>query len=260
MAIPHSRPRRFSAVRSPVRTARAGPSISASTAGGAVDDGAVLSGGLHVDGGVERAEDRGGGRDAADDAGLLEQQLRAAAEVLGDERVGGHVAVADVLGERELDDPVDRLGRQLHRSSSTAAPGADDEWPASASSSTGKSSRKWTPRLSVRASALSAIRRRSGAGASSSRVRPAALRIRPASCQSALRSSGGHRLLRLQDASAAPAAGLGLRQRGQRGAPAEDEALEQRVRGEPVRAVHAGAGALACGVEAGNACCLRRDR
>ena len=38
-----------------------------------------------------------------------------------------------------------------------------------------------------------------------------------------------------------------------RGAAAEDEALEQRVRGEPVRAVDAGRGALAGGVEAGQA-------
>ena len=46
----------------------------------------------------------------------------------------------------------------------------------------------------------------------------------------------------------------GLGERGERGSAAEDEALEQRVRGEPVRAVDAGAGALAGGVEARHAC------
>ena len=56
---------------------------------------------------------------------------------------------------------------------------------------------------------------------------------------------------------AVPAAGrfarrAGLAERGEPGAPAEDEALEQRVRGEPVRAVDAGRGALAGGVEPGH--------
>ena len=43
-----------------------------------------------------------------------------------------------------------------------------------------------------------------------------------------------------------------LFERSERGAAAEDEALEHRVRGQPVRAVDAGAGALAGGVEAGS--------
>src|SRR5205085_9929129 len=41
-------------------------------------------------------------------------------------------------------------------------------------------------------------------------------------------------------------------ERGEPRAAAEDEALEQRVRGEPVRPVHSGACALAGGVQPGN--------
>src|SRR4029077_5714369 len=44
----------------------------------------------------------------------------------------------------------------------------------------------------------------------------------------------------------------GSAQRGKSGATTEDEALEQRVRGETVRAVDAGARALAGGVQTGN--------
>ena len=44
----------------------------------------------------------------------------------------------------------------------------------------------------------------------------------------------------------------GVGKRGESGAAAEDEALEQGVRRQAVRAVHAGAGALARGVEARN--------
>ena len=44
------------------------------------------------------------------------------------------------------------------------------------------------------------------------------------------------------------------------GTRAEHGALQQRVRGQPVRAVHAGAGDLADRVETGQAWCARRDR
>ncbi len=43
----------------------------------------------------------------------------------------------------------------------------------------------------------------------------------------------------------------GLHEGGEGRAAPEDQALEQRVRGEPVRSVHAGGGALAGGVQAG---------
>ncbi len=112
--MPESRPKRFSAVRSPVRTACAGPSISRDDGGHVRHDRAVLEHRVDADIGVERAEHRSRRGDTADDAGLLEQQLRAAAEIRGDERLRRHVAVADVLGERELDDAVDRVGGQLH--------------------------------------------------------------------------------------------------------------------------------------------------
>ncbi len=55
-------------------------------------------------------------------------------------------------------------------------------------------------------------------------------------------------------------AGAGSVERGERGAAAEDEAFEQRVGGEAVRAVDAGAGALAGGVQAGQRRSGRRGR
>src|SRR5205814_9190299 len=48
-----------------------------------------------------------------------------------------------------------------------------------------------------------------------------------------------------------PAWNRRLGDRGNRGAPSEDEALEHRVRGEPVGAVNTCAGAFAGGVEPG---------
>ena len=59
---------------------------------------------------------------------------------------------------------------------------------------------------------------------------------------------------------AEPSGQLGLAEGGESGAAAEDEALEQGVRRQPVRAVHAGAGALAGGVQAGQLGAARRGR
>src|SRR5581483_1996990 len=149
------------------------------------DRGALLELRLERHGGVERAEDRVDDRNAADDARLLEQQLGATARVLGNERLRRGVAAAEILGESRGDDAVDVLRGQLHRSSAGSRPGWTTKWPASSPLSTGKSSRKWTPRLSSRASPDAATRRASGCGASSRRVRPGALRISPASRHSA---------------------------------------------------------------------------
>ena len=85
-----------------------------------------------------------------------------------------------------------------------------------------------------------------------SRSSPAPSRTRPASAHMAVRSSG-------VTACAGPwRLAAGRDRRGSAGSasgregrpPAEDEALEHRVRGEPVRAVNAGAGALAGGIQA----------
>ncbi len=56
---------------------------------------------------VEGAEDALGDGNAADDAGLLHEELAAAAGPGRDDAVGREVAVADVLGERCLDDAVE---------------------------------------------------------------------------------------------------------------------------------------------------------
>src|SRR5262249_60553334 len=101
---------------------------------------------------IECAEDGGRDRDAADDAGLFEQELSLAAGVLGHEGEGGRIARADVLGQRSGGDAFDVVPCQLHCSSTGSWSGRTTKCPASAWLSTGKSSRKWTPRLSSRAS------------------------------------------------------------------------------------------------------------
>ena len=72
--MPESRPRKFSATRSPVRIARSEPVTRATTAGGS-DDVAVARERLEADVRVERAERRLGDAEAADDAGLLDEEL-----------------------------------------------------------------------------------------------------------------------------------------------------------------------------------------
>ena len=112
-------------------------------------------------GGIERAEDGGGHGHAADDARLLELELRTAAEPVGDERLGRDVSGADVLGECGGRDALDRLLCQLHRSLTGSSPRRRTMWTGSTPSA-GKSSRKWTPRLSERARALQAMSRARG--------------------------------------------------------------------------------------------------
>ena len=244
-------------MRSPVRIARAGPSSRASVGRGSSTRAPSATSDLDLDGRVERAGTRArGGLDAADDARLLEHELRpGSAWPPGTTRLGGQVAVADVLGEREP--------RRRARSSSAVSsiaraparrPGRRTTWPASASSSVGKSARKWTPRLSVaRERALGDQARRAGAGRARAAARaPRRCGSRPRPPRACARSSGVTRMLRQRSAAAARRRDGSGRERGERRAPAEDEALEQRVRREPVRAVDAGAGALARRVEAGN--------
>ena len=65
---------------------------------------AVVGERLEFQAGVEGAEDRLRDMKPADDAGLLEQELCDAGLARPDERDGGHVAGAEILGERCVDD------------------------------------------------------------------------------------------------------------------------------------------------------------
>ena len=124
-------------MRSPVSTARAGPS-SAGERDGRLDHGrAVVDRRLEADAGVERREHGARRVDPAGDARLLEQQLGAAARVGGDDAVGRAVARADVLGEGGPDDALERLGGQLHDSSTGSCPRRRTTWPSKAASSVG---------------------------------------------------------------------------------------------------------------------------
>ncbi len=109
--------------------------------------------------------------------------------------------------------------------------------------------------------AEAAIRRARGKGSSASSRRPSASRSSPAQPPERGRGCSG------QGASARPGLGRGARGRArgsaqcrERGAAAEHEALGERVRGEPVRAVQARAGALAHGVAGRAARSARRGR
>ena len=126
--------------------------------------------------------------------------------------------------------------------------------PSSSWSSSGKSRRRWAPRLSWRASAQSAISRTSGCGSALSARRPSRSRSSPALRPQRLAAGGGRDwgadpvAARGAGGNRRPAGGLG--ERRARRAGAEHEALGERVGGEPVGAVQAGAGALADRVQA----------
>ena len=96
---------------------------------------------------------------------------------------------------------------------------------------------------------------RAGAGRRAARRRPSASRSRPASRHTASRVSrdGGGSDLGLGRAPALGAAAPARRAPRSAARRAEHEALRQRVGGEPVGAVQAGAGGLADRVEAGHA-------
>ena len=121
--------------------------------------------------------------------------------------------------------------------------------PSSAGSVSGKSVRRWPPRDSRRSSAQVAIARPAGRGRRAARASSSASRSGPARRQTASRvaSVGGSKR---HSGGSGAAGGRRLVERRRRGAAAEDEALAERVGGEPVGAVQAGAGALADRVEA----------
>ena len=200
---------------------------------------------------IEGTERRLGGAEAAHDAGLLEQELARADRVLGHGRLGRDVAGADVLRERREHRPLERVRRYCHVSSAGSWPDRRTTCRSNTSLSDGKSARKCDPRLSSRVSALSAMSLVSRCGASRRCESPAASRMRPQSRHSACRSSG----VTGSVAGGSGTSGKSCRQRRlgerrERGPASEDETFEKRVRGQPVRAVHAGRRALARRVEA----------
>src|SRR5256712_13772717 len=63
---------------------------------------------------VDQLEDALEDRQAGEDALLVGQQLAAGLDLAGEERLGGEIAVTDVLGERLLDQLVHRAHRKAH--------------------------------------------------------------------------------------------------------------------------------------------------
>ena len=132
------------------------------------------------------------------------------------------------------------------------SPAVTMEWyPSRPGSHPGKSRRRCAPLDSWRASADAATSRASGCGSSSRAVRDSASRSSPAPRQTASRVAldGGSTCGGGGDAFSG---GGRLVEAGGGGAAAEHEALRERVGGEPVGAVEAGAGGLADRVEAGH--------
>ena len=173
--------------------------------------------------------------------------------------------------------PSRSAGSQL--SSAAGRPIPASRWPSHSSSAVGKSSRQWQPRVSSRRRAprrpapMATVTRLVASQAAGPRRGPVARRARSASpavaaSDSALRSTPAPRVIarcsgaRISAGTTQPGrrpapvgrVGLGRQVGGDVGGdPAgEDQPLEQRVGGEPVGAVHAGAGGLAAGVQAGD--------
>ena len=151
-----------------------------------------------------------------------------------------------------MDDPLEGVGGYCHVSSTGTEPGRRTTCRSNASLSVGKSTRKCEPLLSSR------VERRLGDEARE-QMRHAE-EVAEAGCvadQAAVAPErrpqlgrdglGGWDLRNLGQAGREP----WLRKRGERGPTPEDEALEERVRREPVRTVHAGRRALTGCVEAG---------
>ena len=256
VAMPERRPRRLSAVRSPVRTARRGPR-GARRPSGRSDRVAV---------GGERLEahgrDRARGRRSA--ATSRPQTTPGSLSRICAVQVASAGTTARSSGRRCRRPPRarrDRRSRQLHRSSTGSCPGRRTTCASKRGSWSGSrrgSARRGSPRARARS-------RRRGARAGG---RSGAAARGPA------RRGRGRRPPRAPGAARASRSALGGRgrggwlghaqpwlvERGERGAAAEDEALEQRVRGQAVRAVDAGAGALAGRVEARGPPSARRGR
>ena len=172
--MPERRPSRLSAVRSPVRSARALPATRATSPWRIV---AVARDRLERDVRVELAEDGLGDVEPADDAVAPSAAAsRLEPRVRRHDRLAREVAVADVLGEegrgrRRPSAP--RLELRLAPRRRTVCS------PSSAGLSVGKSARKWPPRLSSRASAQRATSDASRCARRRSRARPAASRMQP---------------------------------------------------------------------------------
>ena len=94
-------------MRSPVRTARVEPATRADHGRGLRDPLSVGGERLEPDRGIERPEDGRRSDETADDARLLEQDLRFAGGGRIDGGLGGHVPGADVLGERLAHDALE---------------------------------------------------------------------------------------------------------------------------------------------------------
>ena len=185
-------------MRSPVSTARAGPSSSASARRRLGRRGAPsATQRLEADGRVERLEHGARRRRARRRRRAPRARIaRGSARPAGTSAVGRPVAGADVLGERGADDAVDRLGGQLHRSILGSCPRLEDD-VAGEGRRPRSGSRSGSGRRGSRAARARSRRRAAAASAAEPRRRssPSALRITPASSQSARRSSGVDRRL-----------------------------------------------------------------
>ena len=116
VATPDSLPRKFSAVRSPVRIARSEPLTTATTVVRSTRVPSSTSASTCISG--SSARNTASSRvDPADDAGLLREELRGPRRVQLHGRLGRDVTFADVLGERVQDEPLDGGGRYSHVSS-----------------------------------------------------------------------------------------------------------------------------------------------
>ena len=149
-----------------------------------------------------------------------------------------------------MDDPLERVGRYCHVSSTASAPGRRTTWRSNSSLSDGKSARKCEPRLSSRVSALRATSRVSSVRRVEQALEALGVADEAAVAPERCPQLRCHELRSRRSGSVGkPVREVGLGERRERRAAAEDEALEQRVRREPVRSVHAGRSALARRVE-----------
>ncbi len=217
----------------------------------------------------------GGGADE------LERDRRGAGDVDPAGEVLGDGPADQVLDVRRVDaveglDGLRTQGHALSRGSKEVPVRVVTRWPSQASEASGQSSRQCAPRVSSRraAAATSAVATRCRSVASQA-AGPGAAEVRAPSSSSAAEVAG-ERAGAAQDARAGRHRGAqlvahgrveqhrlgrsedGLALRRQRplevraDAGGEDQPLEQAVGGQAVRAVHAGAGDLAAGVEAGD--------
>ena len=268
VATPDSRPSRLRATRSAPRIARAVAARAARPLGRTVAYALpVLDQRLDSIASSSAANDLGQAARPQTTPGSLSSTLRPAAIIRAKSarlvRSPRPMSSASARRDHVVGGALDLLPHQLHCSSSGSCPWRRTTCePPVRGSSIGKSARKWPPRLSWRCSAHSATSRgtsaealrsrsQSGGVADQARVLPhllAQLAVNPIDLRGA--ALGRSRVETERR----------VRQRRERGAPAEDEALEQRVRREPVGAVDARAGALAGRVEPGHDVLRRRGR